>query len=313
MAALLLALALAGAAAAGDGLVVAPREVPVERTVHAEVRAVERPAARARIGGILETLAVDEGDRVSRGEAIARVVDPELASRIAAAEARVAEAAARARQARRDLERQRTLFQDGTIAQARLDEAVRRARESANAEKAAREEAATLKARRERGAVLAPAAGRVVEVAPTAGSAVRPGALVARVAARPVRVRLAVPERHRAGLDAQGTVRVETPQGPRAARIAQIYPDIADGLIEVDVVLPEAFDAFPVGRRVPVRLTVDTRRRIVVPGDYIETRQGLSYVRRAGEGLTLVQLGERTDEGFVVLSGLRQGDRLVEP
>lgn len=310
---LLLVPCAADVAAPEETFLVERREAPIERTVHAEVRAVERPAARARIAGILERLDVDEGDAVEAGETIARVVDPELASRIAAADARVAAAKARTREARRDLKRQRALFRDGTIAEARLDEAIRRVRDRENAEKAARKEAETLRARRARGDVLAPADGTVVEVVPTVGTAVRPGALVARVAARPVRVRLAVPERHLRSLEAARTVPVEAAGGTREARIVRIYPDVVDGRVEADVVLPEGVDAVPVGRRVPVRLAVDVRRRIVVPRDYIETRQGLSYVYRAGDGRTLVQLGEPVGEGVVVLSGLHPGDRLVAP
>jgi RND family efflux transporter MFP subunit len=311
-----LALALAGPAAGDDGAGpyrVTPQIVPVTRIVHAEVQADERPVARARITGLIRSLEVDEGDRVQAGDVIARVEDPELSSRIAAAEAEVARAAARDRMAQRDLVRARALFEENTLSAARLDEATRRAADAAGAESAARSEVETLRTRRARGDVLAPAAGPVIEVRPEAGSAVRPGAFVARIAAEPLLVRIAVPERHLPFLRGAAAVRIETPEGPREAELIRVYPDVVQGRVEADLRLPDGIAPVPIGRRLPVSLQVDTAERLLVPRALVEQRHGLAFVRRADGGRTLVQLGRARGDRVTVLSGLRAGDLLVPP
>ena len=308
---LLLLLILAPSAA--GAFEVRPEPVAITRTVHAEVQTDERPVARARITGLVVELAVDEGDRVEAGEVIARVEDPELASRLAAAEAEVERAAVRRRVAHRDLQRTRALFEEDDVSRARLDEAIRRADEAANAEEAARSRADTLRARRVRGEVLAPGDGPVIEVRVEEGSAVRPGAAVARVATAPSVVRIRVPERHLSYLRRKDAIRIATADGPVEAELRRLYPDVVRGRIEADLALPEGVAPEPVGRRVAVSLQVDEREAFLVPRDLVEERAGLAFVRRADGGRTLVQLGRDVGERVVVLSGLEAGDRLTPP
>ena len=302
-----------GAAFPASAFEVRPETVAVRRTVHAEVQTDERPLARARITGLVVALDVDEGDRVAAGEVIARVEDPELASRLAAAEAEVERAAVRRRVADRDLQRTRALFEADDVSRARLDEAIRRADEAADAEEAARSRADTLRARRARGEVLAPGDGPVIEVRVEAGSAVRPGAAVARVATAPAVVRIRVPERHLAHLRRADAIRVETPAGPVTGELRRLYPDVVGGRIQADLALPAGVEPAPVGRRLAVTLQVAEREALLVPRELVEARAGLAFVRRADGGRTLVQLGRRVGERVVVLSGLEAGDRLTPP
>ena len=307
------ALALVTLAPTASAFEVRAEIVPITRTVHAEVQTDERPVARARIVGLVAELEVDEGDRVERGQVIARIEDPELASRLAAAEAEVGRAEVRSRIAARDLQRQRALFEEDDVSRARLDEAIRRADEAEQAVEAARSQAQTLRERRARGDVLAPGDGPVIEVRVEQGSAVRPGAAVARVATAPSVVRIRVPERHLDHLRGAEAIRIATPEGPVHAELRLIYPDVVGGRIQADLVLPEGVEPAPVGRRLAVKLQVDQREQLLVPRDLVEERAGLAFVRRADGGRTLVQLGRDVGERVVVLSGLRAGDRLTPP
>ena len=292
--------ALAGEDA--EGYRVDPQRIPVTRVVHAEVQSDRRPVARARISGLLRALEVEEGDHVSEDQVIGRVVDPELASRVAAAEAEVARVKARDRRARRDLARARQLFAEKNLSEARLDEARQEAADAANALVAARSRVETLVARRQRGAVLAPAAGPVIEVRPEIGSATRPGMVVARIASEPMALRIAVPERHLPYLEAGVVVTVETPAGPRRATLSKVYPEVVRGRVEADLRLPEGVASVPVGRRLPVTLQIDSVERLLVPQRLVEQRHGLAFVRRAEAGLTLVQLGGTYGDQVAILS-----------
>ena len=312
LAAAALLAAPSGAGEPAPAITVAPEPVPIRRTVEAELRGVERPAARARIAGLLRDLRVREGDRVTKGEVVARIVDPELDPRIAAAEARAAAAEAARAEAEADLSRQQDLFADGTIPAARLEDAERRATDRRAAARAARRQVETLDARRARGRVLAPADGRVLEIRPTEGAALRPGAVVARVAAHPLRLRIALPEAHLDALRAGGAVRLGA-GGGRPAELVRVLPDVAAGRVEAELALPEGVAPGPVGRSLPVRLTVGSVSRIVVPLSHVTEAGGLAFVERAGAGRTLVRLGRRLGDRVVVLSGLREGDRLVAP
>jgi hypothetical protein len=141
----------------------------------------------------------------------------------------------------------------------------------------------------------------------------QPGGLIARIAAAPAVIRVAVPERHLGRLQQATSLTLETTLGPQQAELVKLYPDVRQGRVEADLRLTEGQPALPVGRRVPVRLTLDQVERLVVPERLISERHGLTFVYRAEAGSTLVQLGARRGDRMIVLSGLRAGDRLIAP
>ncbi|MGI9420918.1 MAG: efflux RND transporter periplasmic adaptor subunit, partial [Geminicoccaceae bacterium] len=60
------------------GFEVERQDVADRKIVFATVESTDVTMARARIGGTLQQLAVDEGDRITRGQRIAVVVDEKL-------------------------------------------------------------------------------------------------------------------------------------------------------------------------------------------------------------------------------------------
>ena len=292
------------------GLRIDARPVPVWRTVEARIRGAEQLEAPARIAGILRDLNITEGDMVKDGAVIARVEAPELPSRIDAAEARTEAAEARLAEAEADRARQQELLDAGTIAAARFENAKRRAADAQARVRAARREVDRLTARQGRGRVIVPAAGRVVDIPVSEGAALQPGAPVARIAAHPLRLRLAIPETQLGALR-RGEIRVSG--ADTNAELIRILPDLEDGRVEAEIALPDEVSRGPVGRSVPVEIVIGTVDRIVVPGDYLIREADLAFVLRAGSGRTLVRLGRAVSDGVVVLSGLREGDRILRP
>lgn len=82
----------------------------------------EEVALKPRISGVIDAIYVEPGDRVARGDLIARIAVVPNMQALAAAEARVAEAKIRFEQAERDFDRNRNLHQQDLIPLAEFQE-----------------------------------------------------------------------------------------------------------------------------------------------------------------------------------------------
>lgn len=319
------AMALSGAARAQDDYVVRALEIADPKAVFATVESVNVVPARARIGGVLVELGVDEGDRVEAGQEIALVASESLALQIEAINARIEAAAARDSQAQIDLARAEELVGRGVMPRARLDETRTAASVARRELDAARAERGVLVETVSEGAVAAPAAGRVLDAPVTIGSVLLPGEMVASVASENYVLRLRLPERHARFLTVGAQVRVDAPalggEAAAVARIVQVYPQIRDGRVIADAELDGLGDFF-VGERVRVWVGTELRTAIIAPSAFLETRYGVDFVRVRADGDAIhevaVQRGrpveaEGVENGVEILSGLAPGDVLVAP
>ena len=89
------ALLLAGGLAVATPLMAGTLQVDLQtipewKAVYGQIEARDTVPARARIGGIVETLSVSEGDMVSAGQEIAVVKDDKIDFQIAALDAQIA-------------------------------------------------------------------------------------------------------------------------------------------------------------------------------------------------------------------------------
>lgn len=318
-ASLLLTCLLAAAPAGAETLALSATTVTEWKSVYGTVEARETVPARARIGGIVQSLSVTEGDTVTAGQEIAVVHDDKIAFQIAAYDAQIEALQAQLSTAQTDLERGQALVERGVITAQRLDQL----RTSVDVLSG---QITTIKAQRSiaeqqgaEGRVLAPGDGLVLTVPVTPGAVVMPGEPVATIGGGGVFLRLAVPERHAFALKEGAEIRI-TAQGTAAAgRIAKLYPQIANGRVVADVEVEGLETAF-VNARVLVSLPVGERTALLVPRAAVTTRAGLDFVRVAeagGEVERAVVLGEpvmQDGTDFVeVLSGLAAGDEVVLP
>jgi RND family efflux transporter MFP subunit len=313
--ALILSLLLAAPASAQDTV---PHEVTLSRVadrkaVFATVESVDTVRARARIGGTIGELRVDEGDAVEAGDVLAVVINDQLAPQIGSANAAAAALNSQLAQARIDLERAEDLFARGIFPQARLDEAETQVNVLANQLDAARRGRDVLVQQAREGDVLAPSSGRVLSVDVTAGSVVLPGEPLAVIASELYLLRLRLPERHARSIEVGDTVEVDAAAlgdaVAQSGQIRQVYPRIAEGRVE-------GLGSFFVGERVRVYVSVDERDALLVPAGLIVTRYGTDYVRLdtpEGERDVAVLRGETHPGGIEILSGLSVGDLLVQP
>jgi RND family efflux transporter MFP subunit len=274
--------------------------------------------ARARISGVLVSLAVKEGDIVRQGQMIARIQDDRLALQTSAFDAQVNAAAAEAARAQADLARIRKLFSQGVYAQARLDQVEAQAK-AANANLAAaraqRGASAELGAQ---GAILAPAAGRVLVADVPVGSVVMPGQTIARLTAGPMVVRIELPEGQARALKVGDIVQLaaEDLRGLASqGTITQVYPSITAGQVTADVTAPNLPQDL-IGQRVRAQIKIGERQALVVPRTYVVTRFGVDYARLVRADGSLSETPIQTSAGptpqtVEVLSGLAAGDVLT--
>lgn len=323
-------------------LLIAPGEARIAAAGEAEVMVSERPdlkavfgqvesrdvvSARARIGGTISSLEVEEGSAVKAGDVIAIVVDEKLALQLAAVDAKVRALQSELDNASTELERAKQLLKTGVVPKNRVDQLQTQFDVLTSQIAAANADRGVLEQQQTEGGVIAPAPGRVLSVPVTKGSVIMPGETVARIAGGGYFLRLSLPERHAAHIKLGDEVLVGsrgmmdlTENAPvRQGKVVKVYPEINDGRVLADVEVDKLGDFF-VGERTRVWIPVAARTVVSVPESAVVNRYGVDYVRVTAAGAEIdvpVIVGTRfteNDQAFVeILSGLGKGDKVVTP
>ena len=310
----LASLCLASLAEAGT-LVVQPVAVPEWKAVYGRVEARDTLNARARVGGTLVSLDVSEGDAVKGGQRIAVVRDDKIDFQVSALDAQLKALAAQLQNAETELARGQTLVDKGVTTSQRLDQLRTQVDVFRNQIAAAEAQRQVVVQQGAEGDVLAPNDGKVLTVPMTKGSVVMAGETVATLGGGGFFLRLSIPERHAALLEAGASLAVETANGVLEGRLAKIYPQIEGGRVTADVEVADLPTDF-VDARLLVRVPVGTRQAIVVPASAVVSRSGIDTLRISSNGVEsdrTVVLGERHGDDVEILSGLSAGDAVVLP
>lgn len=324
---LLLWLALAMPATAGE-FVAKATEFTELKAVFGRVEARDVVLARARIGGTVVSLAIEEGTAVKSGDIVAMIVDDKLALQLDAIDARLQALDAELQNAVTELARAKKLLETGVATKSRVDALQTQVDVLTSQKTAAEAERAVLAQQGTEGQVMAPAPGRVLSVPVTRGSVIMPGETVARIAGGGYFLRLSLPERHAAAIREGDVVLVgqrglgdphASPQAARQGKLVKAYPEIDGGRVLADVEVDGLGD-FYVGERTLVWIPVDRRKLIGVPPAAVSNRYGIDYVKVQNGGAAIdvaVIIGETVDMGqgplVEILSGLNDGDTVVLP
>lgn len=302
------------------------------------------PATRVdlmfKVGGYVEWLAevkgpdgkprlLTEGDRVEKGQLLARVKAGEVTEKLGEVQAMGSGAAAQKEVARQEFERARTLFERGAISKSQFDGA-RLAYRAATAQ----EEAASAGAKQVRSVIAdtvlkSPIDGivlkRIVEVGTLVGPGV-PGFIVADTSS--VKASFGVPDTQLGELKLGSPISVSIealPGQELAGVVSRIAPsaDFATRVFEVETTIPNPTGQLKTGMVASVRLgeAGSAKPEVLLPLSAIvrspSKKDGFAvFVAQVAEGKTTVtmrevELGEVYANFVPATAGVKPGEKVV--
>jgi membrane fusion protein, multidrug efflux system len=321
----LAALLAAASACAPDGRAApaAPEAAVPVRTAPVDLGPVERPIRAAgtvaakdewdlsfQVGGRLAQVAVHEGERVRRGQVLARLDGTEIAAAVTQARAALAKA-------ERDRARARVLAASDAIARAEADDA-----ETAADVAQARLEAAAFTLRH--ATLTAPDDGWVDRRLAEPGEVVSPGRAVVHVSGRSrgFVVRASLPERDVLGLEpgAAATVRLDAAPGQAiAGRVAEIGRSAARGTgtypVEIRLDAAGAPPTLLAGLTAKVEIARTVDGAAAVPLEAVQEgdgERGVVFVAEGGRARRVpVRIAFLKDDRAVLAAGLEGAERVI--
>lgn len=352
---------------AADAVTVTAAPLRQSLVFSARVASVARTDLAATVTGRVARVLVREGDRVRAGQIVVELEADELTAQaaqaraaLASAEARlkaqaqvsepvsrqsVAQARSNAEFARRELDRQRALFNQGFIGQARLQDAERAAQVAQAALAAAEAQAAgntsggvetaalaarvreaqaalaLAEARLAQTRIVAPAAGRIVTRSVEPGDVVQPARRILTLAADgETRLIAQVDEKNLALLREGLTATASTdafPDKPFTATLNFLAPaaDAARGTVEARLVVkePPAFLRDDMTVSVEV-VTAERANTLAVPAGALRESDGKTQLLVAEDGvarLVPVRAGIRTPQRVEIVEGVAAGASVI--
>ena len=335
--AILLGAALAAAAIAGCGgakppaaarptasLATAPvelREVELTRSAEAVVEAVRQSTVSSQIAGRIVDLRFDVGDRVKKGDVIARIDERAATQALAASEAQVRSAEASLANARAQYERSRQLFAQKFISQAALDKSEADYKSAESQMRAMLAGAGQAATERSFATIIAPYSGVVAARHVQLGEMATPGKpIMTGFDPSTLRVTANVASSEVPAIQSGGKARVEIPALGRwvDGRGITIVPsaDPRTHSTEIRIELPEDTQGVVPGIFARAHFVVGRAPRLMVPREAVLHRSELTAVYVVGTDmrpqLRQVRLGSVSDErGIEVLAGLQPGERVA--
>ena len=296
------------------------REVELTFSAEALVEAVRQSTVSSQIAGRIVDLPFDVGDRVQKGQVIARIDERAATQAQAASEAQVRSAEATLVNARASFERSRQLFAQKFISQAALDKAQAEFKSAESQMKAMLAGAGQAATERSFATLVAPYGGIVAARHVQLGEMAAPGKpIMTGFDPSSLRVVATVASMQVAAIQAGARARVEIPAANRwvEARSMTVVPsaDPRTHSTQVRIELPEDVRGVYPGVFARAHFVIGRAPRLMVRRAAVVRRSELTAVYVLGAGppqLRQVRLGTVADElGIEVLAGLRPGERVA--
>jgi membrane fusion protein (multidrug efflux system) len=279
-------------------------------------------AVRAEVGGTILDIKAEQGQRVKKGEELARIEAATLRDQLLAMRTTVRTASSALQVARAEEERSAKLAKAGVITQRDYERAQLGVSQAEGQLAEARSRLALAQEQVGRSRITAPFDGVVSERQASAGDVVQPGApLFTVVDPRTLRLEASVPaarlEQVKPGTSVEFQV---TGYGERSfsGKVERINPvvDPATGQVRIYVAIPNTDLELLAGLFAEGRVVSQERRALSVPVDAIDASNGGSAVMRIHDARVQrvpVTLGLRDDvaQQVEVRSGLQAGDLVL--
>ena len=325
-ASIILALLVAAPAMAADLATVPVRMMNGGDNYVAEglVEAVHQSVIAAQVPGRITELAIKAGDRVKKGQILARIDNQAAVQQAGASAAQVASANAQLNVARKEFERQQALFKKNYLSQAALDQAEAQFKATEAAVRGAIAQAGAANTQTGFYTLAAPYDGVVAEVPASVGDMAMPGKpLVTVYEPGEMRVVASLPQSRVTELPVEASVRVEIPALAKDARwqsstTVTVLPtaDAGSQSVRVRLGLPTGLPVVPgMFARVAFPLKGSGDARLLVPARAVIRRTELTAVYvvppKGGAQLRQVRLGKTQGDEIEVLSGVHGGERIA--
>ncbi len=291
--------------------------VPAETWATGSVEPLRRVMPGTKIMGRVASVRVREGERVERGQTLARLESRDLEAAVAQAEAAVAMAAAQLENARAQYERMRDLHGRGSVTDKNLEDATAGHRVAEAGLAQAEANLAAARVQLGYAEIRSPIAGWVTARHVEAGDVAAPGApfFTLEDLSR-AKIEVEVPESDLAGIEAGTSARVEILGRERQAAVDRVVPagDPRSRTFTVQILLENPDGELKSGLFARVGFAGGERRALLVPADSVVTRgqlQGLFVVDGERARLRWVRTREATGDRLEILSGLEAGERFV--
>lgn len=299
-------------------VVVEPVRAPAERRLDGVVEAIDHATVAAQTSGRVASINFDVGDYVPANAVIIRLRAIEQHAGLAAAEAALREAQARASEADTRYLRIRDMYQRQVVPKATYDQAAADRDAAAGRLGAARAAVVSAKQGVAYTEIRAPYAGVVTQRLVQVGETVVPGTpLMSGVSLQRLRVVVDIPQsivdtvrkilKGAVYLDGRRIESTQVTIFPVASTPSNTFRAWLD--------LPQNAAGFYPGMLVKVGFVIGERQALLVPGDAVVRRSEVTAVYIVQpDGSTMLQqvrLGDRFDNRVEVLSGLVPGDRVA--
>ncbi len=275
-----------------------------------------------RVGGKVAKRFVDVGQAVKAGQVLAVMDSADVMPAIAAQNAQVDAARTDAALQQSELKRVQELSEKGFVSSVALDRQVALTQASASRLKAAQSQSLAVGNGLKFQTLRADQAGVVTGIDAEVGSVVSAGQTVVRVSQTGEKeLQVSVPERNVAALRTASSIIAiadAVPGKVYTATLRELAPtaDPASRTYAARMTIKEADEALRWGMSGTVRVALGDAKGIVVPNSSLYTRDSTARVWVVDRAALTVQpvvvkLGAISDDGVVIVEGLKEGDTVV--
>lgn len=314
----------AGARAALTVTAVTPQwsEWPQVLPANGNIAAWQEAVIGAEIGNLrLTEVRVNVGDRVKRGEVLARIADDTVTAELAEATAALTEAEAMLAEARANGDRARQFQATGFLSAQQITQYLTAEKTALARLNAARARLQSARLRLAQTVVRAPDDGVISARAATVGSMTQPGQELFRLirgGRLEWRAEVSAPDLGR--LQPGVTATLSAPDGTRVqGRVRMVAPTVdpqtLNGLVYVDLQVAGTGDALRAGSFARGEFELGRARALSLPQSAVLLREGFAYVFRLDAqdrvAETKVSVGQRMGDRIEIVDGIAESTRVV--